>query len=120
MRRAIEEQRENMAENPVAAAVAGQNKSNIENLLDIDFDGAAPASAAVHTPPVGLEELMSVQSPIATAPPGGGLEDLFGLDGGSGSGSGLSGGFEGLDIGGGAPMSQQQEKKSNQDILGLF
>ncbi|KAF8247704.1 Adaptor protein complex beta subunit [Wilcoxina mikolae CBS 423.85] len=126
MRRAIEEQRENMAENPVAAAVAGQNKSNIENLLDIDFDGAAPASAAVNTPPVGLEELMSVQSPIATAPPGGGLEDLFGLDGGSGSGNGLSGGFEGLDIGGGggggfmSQQQQQQEKKSNQDILGLF
>ena len=123
MRRAIEEQRENLVENPVAAAVSSQNKSNLENLLDIDFDGAAPASAAVATPPPGgLEDLM--QSPIGP-PPGNGMGDLFGLEGGSagGVGNGLSSDFGGLDLGGGpgsVPPQQQQQKKSNQDILGLF
>jgi len=40
MKRAIEEQRENAAENPITAA-AGQ-KSNIENLLDIDLTARRP------------------------------------------------------------------------------
>jgi AP-1 complex subunit beta-1 len=48
-RAAIQEQRQNAAENPIAAAVSaaanGAPQSNVENLLDIDFDGAAPASA---------------------------------------------------------------------------
>ncbi|PSR81011.1 adaptin N terminal region-domain-containing protein [Coniella lustricola] len=48
-RAAIQEQRREAAENPIAASVAaaagsGQSQSNIENLLDIDFDGGAPAS----------------------------------------------------------------------------
>ncbi|KAJ6780021.1 hypothetical protein PWT90_11277 [Aphanocladium album] len=42
-RAAIQEQRQNAAENPIAASVAAANgssgsQSNIENLLDIDFD----------------------------------------------------------------------------------
>ena len=48
---AIREQRQNAADDPIAASVAaangaGKNKSqnNVENLLDIDFDGAQPAS----------------------------------------------------------------------------
>jgi len=120
MKRAIEEQRENAAENPITAA-AGQ-KSNIENLLDIDFDGAAPASAAIATPPPGgLADLMGtseVQSPVVGG--GSNLDDLFGL-GMGGGGAGLSNGFEGLDIGGTAsPPPQTASKKTNQDILGLF
>lgn len=51
-RAAIQEQRQDAAENPIAATLAAaaangassQSQSNIENLLDIDFDGAAPAS----------------------------------------------------------------------------
>jgi len=46
---AIQEQRENAVENPIAAVVqqngAAPTQSHAENLLDIDFDGAAPASA---------------------------------------------------------------------------
>jgi len=111
MKRAIEEQRENAAENPITAA-AGQ-KSNIENLLDIDFDGAAPASAAIATLPGGLADLMG--SPEAQ---GSNMDDLFSL--GMGGGAGLSNGFEGLDIGGTASPPQMGSKKTNQDILGLF
>ena len=56
---AIEEQMQNAKENPLAAtaaaaAVQGQNpqttQSNAENLLDIDFDGAAPASSQSKSP----------------------------------------------------------------------
>lgn len=124
MKRAIEEQRENAAENPITAAT-GQ-KNNIENLLDIDFDGASPAtpSAATPPPPGGLADLMGspeVQSPVVGG--GSNMDDLFGLGmgGGGGGGAGLSNGFEGLDIGGTASPSQQLgSKKTNQDILGLF
>lgn len=120
MRRAIEEQRQNLAENPVAATVTGQNKSNVENLLDIDFDGAAPASAAIATPsPGGLGVL--IQSPVGP-PAGNGLGDLFELEGGGSAqsaGNGLSNDFGGLDLGGSSSVPPQQ-KKSNQDILGLF
>lgn len=52
---ALQEQRQNATENPIAASLAanaagangtggGSSQNNIENLLDIDFDGAAPAS----------------------------------------------------------------------------
>lgn len=114
MRRAIEEQRENMAENPGATAVA-QGKSNVENLLDIDFGG----------------DDSTVTSPI-NAPVGGGLEELLGMGGvaspmeGSNAG-GLHGGlvdaFGGLNMGTSSPPPQtpaKDTKKSNQDILGLF
>src|SRR5689334_4063063 len=49
-RAAIQEQRQNAVDNPIAPSVAtagganAQPQSNVENLLDIDFDGAAPAS----------------------------------------------------------------------------
>ena len=52
-RAAIEEQQQNALENPLAAAAAAAavsgtaqpaQQTNAENLLDIDFDGAAPAS----------------------------------------------------------------------------
>lgn len=53
-RAAIQEQRQNATDDPIAASIAaagangtgssGPSQNNIENLLDIDFDGAAPAS----------------------------------------------------------------------------
>ncbi|KAJ5124301.1 Adaptor protein complex beta subunit [Penicillium bovifimosum] len=146
MRAAIEEQIQNARENPLAAAAAaaaggappsGQPQSNVENLLDIDFDGGAPASA--QTEPSGgmsgLEGLagtpMRVASPAAGAPPqaSNNLDDLLGVFGDSGaaqpsSGSGsadLMNGFSGLDLSGNAGSSQNnQSKKSNDDIMSLF
>jgi hypothetical protein len=126
-----------------AAAVSGtasaQAQSNVENLLDIDFDGGAPASA--HTEPSGemsgLEGLagtpVRVQSPAAGAPApqaSNNLDDLLGVFGDSGpsqpSSSGANGGsaadlmngFSGLDLSGNAAHSQPQ--KSSQDIMDLL
>ena len=86
---------QNARENPlaaaaVAAAVAGQKpppQSNIENLLDIDFDGAAPASAQ-KSPPAGmsgLEGLAGTPQRVASpsvpngSQPSNSLDDLMGL-----------------------------------------
>ena len=72
-RAAIQEQRQNAAENPIAASVAaaaaangtgsGASQNNIENLLDIDFDGAAPASQ---------EQQSATATPDRMASPAGG------------------------------------------------
>ncbi|KAM3513629.1 hypothetical protein MY11210_002735 [Beauveria gryllotalpidicola] len=121
-RAAIQEQRQNAAENPIAASVAAANgttgsQSNIENLLDIDFDGAAPASrehgSASQTPdrvasPAagaasgGMADMMSMfgapppaQSSSAVSPPAAGI--------GSGMND-LMSGFEGMSFG--APASE--------------
>lgn len=142
------EQIQNARENPLAAAAAaaaggtaapGQAQNNVENLLDIDFDGGAPASA--HTEPSGgmsgLEGLagtpIRVASPAAGTPTAQGsnnLDDLLGVFGDSGapqpSSSGansgdLMNGFSGLDLSGNAgPSQNNQTKKSNDDILSLF
>ena len=75
-RAAIQEQRQNAAENPIAASVAaaaaanGTAQSNIENLLDIDFDGAAPASAEQN--PAGTGTPDRIASPAAGGSAGGG------------------------------------------------
>jgi AP-1 complex subunit beta-1 len=133
---AIEEAQQNARENPLAAAAAaaavsgktpagaaaGQN--NAENLLDIDFDGAAPASTAPASngmtgleglggTPVGSGTPARVQSPVsggaalqamsplsATGGAGGGMDDLLGVFGnstsnGNGASSGGGGGFGG-------------------------
>ncbi|KYG43773.1 hypothetical protein M433DRAFT_175720 [Acidomyces richmondensis BFW] len=101
---AIEEAKQNARENPIAAAavsavVSGgstqQLQSNAENLLDIDFDGAAPASMQKAPGPgaSGLEGLAGtpqrVASPSITSPSsgqvGGGMDDLMGMFGGDGS-----------------------------------
>lgn len=133
---AIEEQMQNARENPLAAAAAAAAVSgapppqaNAENLLDIDFDGAAPASAQKE-PSAGMSGLeglagtpQRVQSPIVgdlsgmTAPPppnsgGGGLDDLMGLSNGGGSKGDL--------MGGGAVNGSGMGEMSNQDILGGF
>jgi AP-1 complex subunit beta-1 len=128
MKRAIEEQRENAAENAILAT-AGAQKNNVENLLDIDFDGGAPATPSTG---VGLADLMSptVQSPVV-GPGQSNLDDLLslGMGGGEGGGGGAAGmglenGFAGLDLGGSSgtatPQAGTAGKKTNQDILGLF
>ena len=94
----------------------------MEDLLDIDFDGAAPASASTQTPP-------GVASPASpTGGTGNNLDDLLSLFGtgsapaNGNSNSGALDGFEGLNLTSPAtaPPPLQQPKKANEDILGLF
>jgi AP-1 complex subunit beta-1 len=139
---AIQEARQNAVDNPIAAAVvAAQNgtNNNAENLLDIDFDGAAPASA--DAPPLGgasgLEGLggtpQRVASPAAGAPqaPSSNMDDMMGLfdmtDSSAGAGAvqtDMMNGFAGLDLGGSnqppPPQQQMGGKKTNEDLLGMF
>jgi len=144
-RAAIQEQRQDAAENPIAASVAaasaqngGAAQNNIENLLDIDFDGGAPAS---------LEQNSASATPDRVASPSGGssnMQDMMGLfdapaapqqatsSGGFGGGDDLMNGFGALDLGGSSqppPAAQQlqnngggaqQSKKDSDDLLGLF
>ncbi|ORY58854.1 adaptin N terminal region-domain-containing protein [Pseudomassariella vexata] len=135
-RAAIEEQRENASENPIAAGAvaAAANgtgaQGNIENLLDIDFDGGAPAS---------LEQASSMATPDRVASPAGpqqsgGMADMMGLFDApaqpSSSSNDMMNGFAGLDLSGSSappPASQQlghvehkNEASGNDDLLGLF
>lgn len=147
----LREQIQNARENPLAAAAAAaavsgstpsaQAQSNVENLLDIDFDGGAPASAQKEPTSgmSGLEGLagtpVRVQSPAVGSPPpqaSNNLDDLLGVFGDSGaaqpSSSGVNGsndlmnGFADLNMSGNGapPQSNNPPKKSNEDILGLF
>lgn len=152
---AIEEQQQNALENPTAAAAViaathGNQASQptAENLLDIDFDGAAPASAA--GPPTngknGLEGLAGTPQRVASPAVGqqqasNGLDDLMGVFGNEQETSGVSGtsggfnglsdhdimnGFASMDLQGAQqppPAKQQLEggvKKTNEDLLSLF
>ena len=139
---------QNARENPlaaaaVAAAVSGAPapaQNNFENLLDIDFDGAAPASAQ-KSPAAGLSGLeglagtpQRVDSPAVSndrtaSSLGNNLDDLMGLSNGMGfseSNKDILNGFASLDMGAGnqPPPPQQQlsmgGKKTNEDLLGLF
>lgn len=109
---AIEEQMQNARENPLAAAAAAaavQGKApepanNVENLLDIDFDGAAPASAT-EKPTDGLSGLeglagtpQRVASPTVNQPTApNNMDDLLGVFGnGSSSTLPTSSGFGGM------------------------
>ncbi|SMQ51723.1 unnamed protein product [Zymoseptoria tritici ST99CH_3D7] len=143
---AIEEAKQNARENPIAAAavsaaVAGTAApaapSNAENLLDIDFDGAAPAS--MHNAPgmgaSGLEGLSGTPQRVASPAmgSGGGFADLMGLadappvtaNGGGGS-QDLMNGFAGMGMDDQPPPPQAQinggggAKKTNADLLDLF
>ena len=144
---AIEEAKQNARENPIAAAavsaaVAGisapQSQNNAENLLDIDFDGAAPASMQ-NAPAMGasgLEGLAGTPQRVAspgvtspTSPPpaqGGGSADLMGLGSDESMGNqDLMNGFAGLDMNASQPPPPQAQanggaKKTNEDLLGLF
>ncbi|KAL3482436.1 adaptin N terminal region-domain-containing protein [Aspergillus californicus] len=151
---AIEEQLQNARENPLAAAAAAaasgttpppQQQNNVENLLDIDFDGTAPASAAKEADGgmSGLEGLagtpVRVDSPTTATPSGSNnLDDLLGVFGDSGptpspggappngsAGADLLNGFGGLDLSGNHTASPPapeagQPKKTNEDIMSLF
>ena len=141
---------QNARENPLAAAAAAAAVSggpppaqtNNENLLDIDFDGAAPASTQ-KSPAAGMSGLeglagtpQRVASPGAAEgnkPPtsgGNNLDDLMGLSNGMGQMNGnhqaVMSGFAGLDLKASSqpPPPQQQlasgGKKTNEDLLGLF
>jgi hypothetical protein len=134
---AIQEQRQEAAENPIAAAAAAAaangtpaTQNNLENLLDIDFDGAAPASADTGT---GTPDRFS--SPASSGalgggpppPPGGSssIADMMGLfdapaagqpapsvptAGGTGGMQDLMNGFASMDMSGNSqppPAGQQ-------------
>ncbi|KGQ10688.1 AP-1 complex subunit beta-1 [Beauveria bassiana D1-5] len=151
-RAAIQEQRQNAAENPIAASVAAANgtagaQSNIENLLDIDFDGAAPASrehgSASQTPdrvasPAagaasgGMADMMSMfdapppaQSSSAVSPPaasiGSGMNDLMsgfeGMSFGAPASEPLPAAMQLQNTQGGQPQSQQQQSQGASDDL---
>lgn len=136
---------QNARENPLAAAAAAAavsgapppSQANNENLLDIDFDGAAPAS--VQKSPIpglsGLEGLAGtpqrIASPNVIDTSASNLDDLMGLSNGMASMNGnqdVLGGFGGLDLGAASqppPPGQQLSggqaaKKTNEDLLSLF
>lgn len=137
---AIQEQLDEAVENPIAAASILNPKlgSNNENLLDIDFDGAAPASA--EAPPIGgasgLEGLGGTPQRVASPEAhqqGNSMNDMMDLFGGGPSNGGgdaavqndMMNGFAGLDLGGSSQppppaQSQLQAKKTNEDLLGMF
>lgn len=140
---AIEEQIQDAKENPLAAAAAVQGKApqateaNAENLLDIDFDGAAPASSQKE-PANGLSGLEglagtpqrvaspSVASPSQPPAPSNNLDDLMGMFGndsapgpssssfGGMSNSDIMNGFAGMDLSGASsPPPTKQQTISN-------
>ena len=143
-RAAIQEQRQNAVDNPIAAAVVtAQNgtQNNAENLLDIDFDGAAPASADVPPPSgsSGLEGLAGTPQRVAsptTGAPQTSMDDMMGLFDTNGglpaAGAAMAvqddmmNRFAGLDLSGATqpPPPQTQlggaPKKTNEDLLGMF
>lgn len=149
-RAAIEEQQEEARENPIAAAAAaaaasGQAPTNLENLLDIDFDGSAPASMQKppHQGESGLEGLAGtpqrVASPATNTQPQSNMDDLLGLfgDGGGGgvappaagaqlSNDDIMNGFASMSVQNTQPppstqqLSGEPSKKTNQDLLDLF
>lgn len=152
-RAAIEEQEQEARENPIAAAAAAAAVSgkappqnNIENLLDIDFDGSAPASMqkAPGQGESGLEGLSGTPQRVASpessavAQPQSNMDDLLGLfgdGGGAGGAAAASGaqmsnddlmnGFASMSVQPNQPPPQQPAggetaKKSNQDLLDLF
>jgi AP-1 complex subunit beta-1 len=136
MHAAIQEQQQDAVDNPIAASgiVSAQNGgANNDNLLDIDFDGAAPASA--DAPPSGgasgLEGLAGTPQRIAS-PTGpqqgmgsmGDMMDLFDMGGPSASNKPVNDvlAFDGLDINGsGQPQEgASSSRQTNDDLLGLF
>ena len=141
---------QNARENPLAAAAAAAavsgapplSQTNIENLLDIDFDGAAPASAQ-KSPGAGMSGLeglagtpQRVASPavhngISSSSMANNMNDLMGLSNGMGVSDvqqDILNGFAGLDMSAASQPSPPQQqlsgqaggKKTNEDLLGLF
>ena len=156
---AIEEQIRNAQENPLAAAAAAEavqgkapsgTQNNAENLLDIDFDGAAPASVQ-EKPSNGLSGLeglagtpQRVASPtVGTSPqrPANNLDDLMGVFGNGGdseamssasafgmSDSDIMNGFARMNVSENGQQNPPQTqanavsggKKTSEDLLSLF
>lgn len=127
---------QNARENPLAAAAAAAavsgdgaplpqaNSNNAENLLDIDFDGAAPASAQ-KSPLSGMSGLEGLAgTPQRVASPegpstkmssgGGNLDDLMGLSNGGGA---TAFGQQAANSNG---MMGMMGTMSNEDVLGGF
>lgn len=135
---AIEEQILNARENPIAAAVAaaqnGVPQTNAENLLDIDFDGAAPASmeGAPQKGLSGLEGLAGTPQRVASPAQGGqqqsSMDDMMGLFDApappKANGSRDLDSFAGLSINDQPPPPGEQlkgkGKQTNEDLLGMF
>ena len=150
---AIEEQLQNARENPLAAAAAAaavQGKApaptnNMENLLDIDFDGAAPASVT-EKPSNGLSGLeglagtpQRVASPTVGQPAvANNMDDLLGVFSNGGSStvpasSGFGGmsdsdilnGFATMDLSQSQPLppkqqlARQSSNTASEDLLSL-
>lgn len=129
------EQLQNARENPLAAAAAAaavsgatppaESQANAENLLDIDFDGSAPASAQKE-PPSGMSGLEGLAgTPVRTESPAVGtstqqsnnLDDLlgvFGNDNAPANNSSSNSGFAAL---GGLGSSSGGFGSSNDDDL---
>jgi AP-1 complex subunit beta-1 len=135
---AIEEQMQNARENPLAAAAAAaavQGKApataqnNAENLLDIDFDGSAPASAqkepgngltgleGLGGTPVGAGTPARMMSPVSAAESAGGnnMDDLMGVfgNGGGGASGVAAGNGNGDAFGGLGSMSMSDDQVMN-------
>jgi len=110
---AIEEQRQNARENPLAAAAAAAavegralpEQTTAENLLDIDFDGAAPAALPKNAAESGSaaggarDELSDLfDNGVTTQPTG--ERQVQAAAGGSTASQDLMNGFAELDLGG--------------------
>jgi len=134
---AIQEQRQDAVDNPIAAAAitaaasAPNGQANAENLLDIDFDGAAPASA--DAPPSagtsGLEGLggtpagSRVTSPTVTGPskpPPSSMDDMMGLFDSNGTGAQSTGGGTGMGGMGMGGMADLTAMAGQDDIMNGF
>lgn len=140
-KRALEEQQQFSRENPIVQAAVQGKPIVSDNLLDIDFDGTAPASAAQpdSSSANDLADLFGSPSPptpanAGTPAPGGAsaMDDLFSslatpnpAPGPANGANELMGGLAGLDLNDNssspAPGGQPGQKKmTNEDILGLF
>ncbi len=138
LRAAIQEQRHNLAENPIAASVTAAangttSQSNMENLLDIDFDGAAPASAEQNPTGTAISELGGA--------PASSMADMMGLFDMSSPAAGpaqngmsdIMSGFTSMDLTGssapppaamplqeGHSSAEPKPSSGGDDLLGLF
>ncbi|KAK3689405.1 adaptin N terminal region-domain-containing protein [Podospora appendiculata] len=139
-RAAIQEQRQNASEDPIAASVAaaaanGTSGNNIENLLDIDFDGAAPATAGtpdrIASPAAsgGLGSAPPAPAPSSSIADMMGLFDAAPLSAPVPAAGDMMNSFAGMDLSGTSappPPGHQlghagtEGKSGSDDLLGLF
>jgi len=100
-------------------------------LLDIDFDGAVPASLQGQTSSSsGLANLVGDTATTGSRAtgPSNTMDDLMGIFGGppntstaaSGGTDDLMNGFGGLDLSGSNQQQPAEQKRTNEDIMGLF